>query len=101
MFLLGKKHHTKEYKEYVAKLVVEEGRRITDMAYELDLTVSSISRWVKLYKEKKKSEAPDEGYVTPTELKKIKQDYEKKLRDMEVENEILKKAMHIFTKKPE
>ncbi|PIB59163.1 transposase, partial [Pseudomonas sp. 2995-1] len=40
-------------------------------------------------------------YVTPKELKKIKAEYEKQLREKEEENEILKKALHIFTRNQE
>ncbi|NJP39441.1 transposase, partial [Bacillus luteus] len=34
---------------------------------------------------------------TPGEMEAVKRAYEKKMRDLEEENEILKKAMHIFT----
>ena len=32
------KHPTKEYREYVAKMVVNERRKATDVAYELEIT---------------------------------------------------------------
>jgi transposase len=92
------KHQPAEYKEYVAKLVVEEGRKISDLAYELEISQSTISRWSTAYREKLKAQNGGQKYITPKELKKLEQEYEKKLNALQEENEILKKAMHIFTK---
>lgn len=97
---MGKKHRPAEYKEYVSKLVVEEGRKIMDLSYELEIPHSTLSRWVASYREKLNSENDDHKLITPKELKKLQQDYEKKIKSLEEENEILKKAMHIFTKNP-
>jgi transposase len=93
------KHHPNEYREYVAKMVVEEDKKATDLAYELEIPYSSIKRWVKNYKEKKAAGQPKE-YITPSELEKLKKQHEKEMKALQEENEILKKAMHIFTKKP-
>lgn len=95
------KIHSKEYKEYVVKLVEEEGRKITDVAYELEIPYSTLSKWVSAHRRNKKVSVTEEKYVTPSELKKIENNYEKKMRELEEENEILKKAMRIFTKNPE
>lgn len=65
----GKKHHPHEYKEYVAKLVVEENRKISDLSYELEISSSAISRWVAKYKEKLKANDPGQAYTTPSVLK--------------------------------
>ncbi len=40
------KHHSQEYKQYVSKLIVEEGRKATEVAYELEISAKTISRWV-------------------------------------------------------
>ena len=93
-----KKHHPHEYKEYVAKLVVNERRKISDLAYELEVSHSTIARWVAAYKEKVLADNGSQKYITPKELKKLESDYERKIKALEEENEILKKAMHIFTK---
>ncbi|MCA1057317.1 transposase [Rossellomorea aquimaris] len=93
------KHHSNEYREYVAKMIVEEDKKATDLAYELEIPYSSIQRWVKQYKEKKVAGQSQE-YITPSELEKLKKQHEKEMKALQEENEILKKAMHIFTKKP-
>ena len=92
------KHHTQEYKDYVCKLIVEEGRKATDVAYELEISAKTISGWVKAYRANINAGQTGENYITPTELEKLKKQHEKELQQLKEENEILKKAMHIFTK---
>jgi transposase len=92
------KHFSQEYKEYASKLVVDEGRKATDVAYELEISYKSLSRWVKDYKEKINLTHTPENYLTPKELEKLMKQHEKELQQLREENEILKKAMHIFTK---
>ncbi|HEO8418384.1 transposase [Niallia sp. FSL W8-0635] len=92
------KHHSKEYKDYVVKLIVEEGRKASEVSYELELSPKTVSRWVSDYKAKIRGGQSTESYLTPTELEKLKKQHEKELQALKEENEILKKAMHIFTK---
>jgi transposase len=92
------KHHPHEYKEYIAKLVVEEGKKITHISYEIDVSHSTISRWVSDYKEKLERINGGQNFNTPSDYKRIEQEFQKRIRELEEENEILKKAMHIFTK---
>ncbi|MBS4214426.1 transposase [Neobacillus rhizophilus] len=91
-------HHSQEYKEYVAKLIVEEGRKASQVAFELELSPKTVSRWVAAYRAKTTLGKPGENYLTPTELEKLKKQHEKEIQKLKEENEILKKAMHIFTK---
>jgi transposase len=95
------KHHTREYKEYVSKLISEEGRKISEVSYELEIPYSTVSKWVQEYRKKLKVGNSDEEYVTPKELDQLKRQHEKELQQLREENEILKKAMHIFTKNQE
>lgn len=90
------KHYDVEYKMQAARLVVEEGRKATDLAREIEVPVKTLRNWVKTYKEKKDFVGSGN---TPPELKTSKE-MEKRIKDLEEENEILKKAMHVFTKKP-
>lgn len=98
MLKLGKSYK-KEYKEYVAKLIVEEGKKLTQLSYELEIPYNTMSAWVRDYK-KRISLSPEEQmmYSTPSELKKIDEAKDKRIRELEEENEILKKAMHIFSR---
>lgn len=92
------KHASQEYKDFVSKLIVEEGRFATDVAYELELPYSTVRKWAAAYRQRMKAGDDNETYITPSELKKIEADHAKKMKALEEENEILKKAMHIFTK---
>jgi transposase len=95
------KHFSQEYREYVSKLVVEEGRKASDVAYELEISYKTICRWVKNYREELNSNQSGEVYITPSELEKLKKQHEKEIQQLKEENAILKKAMHIFTKNQE
>ncbi|WP_456273553.1 transposase [Bacillus sp. AK031] len=90
------KHYSSEYKEYVCKMVVEEGRKASEVAYELEIPYTTMTKWVQKYKQAKNSK---HDYVTPSEFEKLKKQHEKEMKALQEENEILKKAMHIFTKK--
>lgn len=92
------KHHNWEYKEHVAKLIVEEGRKISELSYELEISYSTMSNWVREYKLKKSRENGDVVHYTPSEVEKLKRQYDKELESLKEENEILKKAMHVFAK---
>lgn len=92
------KHFDLEYKEYVAKLVVEEGRVAKELAYELEIPYSTMRNWLTEFKKKTKGEPNKEKYITPGDFEKLKKQHELELKKLKEENEILKKAMHIFTK---
>jgi len=89
---------TKEFRDYAARLVVEERKKITDVAYQLEVPSKSLSRWVRDYRKENNPEREEEIYMTPGELKKMKEQHEKELKKAREEIEILKKAMSIVTK---
>ena len=92
------KHFDQEYKDYVSKLIVEEGRKASHVARELEISPKTISGWVSVYRSNSIVGKTNETYITPTELEKLKKQHEKELAEAREEIEILKKAMHIFTK---
>jgi transposase len=71
VFTLGK-HYDQEYKDYVSKLVVEDGRKASDVAFELEISPKTISRWVATYRMKVNVGKSNETYITPSELEKLK-----------------------------
>jgi transposase len=94
------KRKSPEYKEYVAKLLVDDGRKATDIARELELTASTVRQWANEYREKQRQLAnPDsEQLMSTSDLQKRLLDAERRLQEREEEIDILKKAMHVFTK---
>jgi len=95
------KHHDQEYRDYASKLIVEEGRKGSNVAFELEIPYGTLRRWVTDYKEKRNARNEPEKYITPSEHQKILKQKEKEILRLQEENEILKKAMHIFTKSQE
>lgn len=94
------KRKDKEYKEYVAKLIVDDGGKATEVAYELDLVACTIRRQASEYQEKKNRLAnPDcEQLMSATELRQRLKDAERRLQEREEGINILKKAMHVFNR---
>ncbi|WP_404350805.1 transposase [Sutcliffiella horikoshii] len=89
------KRYDPEFKEYIAKLVVEEGNKASDISKEMDLSPKNISRWVSIYRKKTKAV---ESYITPGEFKKREKELLDQINELKEENEIIKKAAHIFMK---
>ncbi|GIO22830.1 transposase [Oceanobacillus sp. J11TS1] len=92
------KRYDKEFKVYAVKLVVEDGRKAAEVARELDLVPQTLQKWVTKYKEDK-----DDSFVgSGNRSAKNQAEYEKdkRIRDLEEEVAILKKAMGIFAKNP-
>jgi len=99
-----------EYKEYVGRMVVEEGRKPAELARELNISDSALHRWVKEYKEKvgwvekhvqKKKDQEPVIYTTPTDYEKELKTERKRNEQLQRENRIFKKAMHVFTENHE
>lgn len=87
-----------EFKEYIAKLVVDEGNKASDVAREMDLSPKTISRWVREYRNKKNASQEGMAYITPSEFKKREKELLDQINELKEENEIIKKAAHIFMK---
>lgn len=85
-----------EYKKEIVKLVTERGKKVSEVAEDIGVTPTSIRRWIKQYGEHGEDAFPGKGKLRPEdqELKDMK----KKIRDLEEENAILKKAMAIFSR---
>jgi transposase len=92
------KYYSPEYKEQIAKLIVEDDRKASEVARELEIPVSTLYKWKSAYKQKLNPTSERITFHTSAEVKKIENDYQKQLRELMEENEILKKAMHIFAK---
>lgn len=90
------KHYDREFKLYAVKLVVEDGRKVAEVARELDLVHQTLHKWVAKYKEDYEDSFVGSGNLTPNDKAEYQKD--KRIRDLEEEVAILKKAMGIFAK---
>ncbi|SDO35265.1 transposase [Psychrobacillus sp. OK028] len=88
---------SREMREYLVKLVVEDGRKASELAYEYGVKPERIRDWVRVYKQKQ-TLLSDGELSSSMELKRRIAELEKKEKELKEENEILKKAMHVFAK---
>lgn len=104
------KHYEHEYKEYICRLVVEENKKVTDLSRDLGISAGTIQNWLAKYKDKEKwdnvrrkkhKDGEQPIYQTPTDIEKALKQRQKEIEILKEENEILKKAMHVFTKNQE
>jgi transposase len=89
-------HYDLEYKIQIAQMVIEDGKKTTHLAKDLDIPVGTIRNWVQAYKEKKANGFVGSGNTPPEQ--KPYQDLKKENTELKQELDILKKALHIFTK---
>lgn len=93
---MGRKRFEPEYKKEVIKLVTERGMKISEVAKDIGVSGTSVRRWIKAYSEHGKNAFPGKGNLRPEdeEFRKLK----KEIADLKEENDILKKAMRIFSR---
>ena len=92
---------SQETKDYIVKMILEEGIQVRAMARKFEVGESTIQSWLKAVRDKKKNDATGSKFITTNDHEKMQAQYEKELRALKEENEILKKAMHIFAKNRE
>ncbi|WP_010630618.1 transposase [Sporolactobacillus vineae] len=89
------KHHSREFRESIAKLIVDGHRAAHDVALEKGLPDSTISRWVAAYRAARHT---TDVKRTPNreELEKAKAAYIKEMKQIDRENELLKRTMQFL-----
>ncbi len=95
----AKRYFDQEFKEGAVKLVMDEGRRIKDVAENLGINPQMLSVWKRKYINGGGKEAfPGKGKLMPKdeEIYKLK----KELTNTRTERHILKKAVAIFSLQP-
>jgi len=91
-----RKQYTKEYKVEAVRLIVEEGRSLSEVARELGTAQSLLHRWKKKSEEGEIDPFPGKGRLDE-ELRQLRRE-NKRLR---MERDILKKAVAIFSEEPQ
>lgn len=72
------------------------GKRVSEVSRELDLAEQTLHNWVKKFSKDGESAFVGSGNLNPED--KESKELQKRIRDLEEENAILKKAMSIFAK---
>lgn len=96
-----RKRVPKETQDFIVKMIMEEGVKVRTMARKFEIGESTIHRWLKMIRDEQKQTSSGTKFITSKEHEKMQAQYEKQLRELQEENEILKKAMHIFAKNRE
>ena len=86
---------TEQYKRDAVRLAKESDKSVNQVARDLDLTVTALRRWIVQYEVD--SRADPAGPLTTGERDELR-DLRKRVRDLEMEREILKKATAFFAK---
>jgi transposase-like protein len=87
-----------EFKRNAVLMVEESGRTATDVAESLGIGVDLIYRWRREMQQNGHIAFPGQGNESLTEEQQRIKDLEKKLKDAELDRDILKKALAIFSK---
>ena len=90
-----KKRFDKEFKISAVKMVTEEGQKAAEVARSLGIHANMIYSWKRKYTESGDKAFVGKGHLT--EMAALR----RKLRNAEMELEILKKAVGIFSKPTE
>jgi transposase-like protein len=87
-----RRKYTAEFKLEAAKMVVESGRQIAEIAREIHVNPGTLGNWVKQYRAE---HAGEESPLTITERARLKE-LEKENRELKMKNEFLGKAAAFF-----
>ena len=95
----GRREYDKEFKREAVRLVTEEGRRASEVERNLGIGKSTVSRWIREFKESPEYAFPGKGRLKEPdeEVRSLKRELER----VKKERDILKKAITIFSKEPD
>lgn len=86
--------YPEEFKRQAASLVVDGGRKVREVARELDVNHETLRNWVTAMR---KERATPGGPVTPDERAELAR-LRRQVAELELEKEILRKAAVFFAK---
>jgi transposase-like protein len=87
--------YTPEFREAAAREVVEKSRPVADVARDCGVTAQSVWNWVKAYRATHTVTGPE---LTVSERARLKE-LERRVRELEEENQFLGKSVAFFAKK--
>lgn len=91
-----RKSYSKEFKLNAVKMIIEEGRRTSEVARDLKVSENSLSNWKRKYLEDQEEAFPGHGNQKSKDayIRQLEKDV-KRLKD---ERDILKKAAIFFAR---
>src|SRR4051812_4506284 len=85
---------TDEFKAGAVRLVLDEGKTVSQVAHDLDLTVSAVRVWVERARAERSNGKTGLTAEERAELAKLR----KEIRELRMEREILGKAVAFFAR---
>lgn len=94
-----RKNYDNEFKREAVRLVLEEGRKASEVERNLGITPTLVSRWIREMSEDSEYAFPGKGHLKAPEdkIRNLQRENERLRR----ERDILKKAIAIFSKDPD
>ena len=96
---MGRRNFTPEFKQEALRLVLEQGRSVSETSKALGVGETALRRWMEQWHAEKKGHTPNGMALTP-EQRRI-QELETKVAQLERERDILKKSTAFFVKELE
>lgn len=93
-----RKTYSQEYKLKAVRLVIDQKQSATSVARSLGIEVANLRRWVTQYKVSNEQAFPGNGKQSLTEEQQRIKELEAEVRQLKMEQEILKKAAAFFAK---
>lgn len=91
-----RQRYSKEFKEEAVKYIQQNHKTLPEIAEEMNIPVGTLSNWMRLYRK-----FEDEPFIGSGNLRQSEQllkEKDDRIKDLEEEIAILKKAMHYFSK---
>lgn len=93
---MSARNYTLEFKQEAVKLVLEKGLSRSQVAQSLGMDDNTLRAWIKRY-----GPAQDEaGTVAPVALEEQMRRLQRRVNELTMERDILKKAIGIFSQMP-
>lgn len=95
----GRRSFDREFKINTVRLVIEEGRPVREVSRTAGIQENTLHRWISQFAKDPDSAFPGTGHLKSRdeELRRL----ERELADTKEERDILKKALAVFSKRPE
>ena len=93
-----RKQYTKEQKLEIINLSYEPGQGISSLSERFNISTNTIYNWRNQFKKHKTNAFPGNGNKIMSQSEREMERLKKQLREVQLERDILKKAIGIFSK---
>lgn len=95
-----RRQYSEEFKKEAVEYSLSSGKTAEEVARDLGISLHNLDRWRAQYRKRGELAFPGHGRENLTPQEEKVRRLQKELADTQIERDILKKALAIFTKKP-